>query len=145
MDAPTQERVGAGRGSSGPGWQGGPPPGPERRGNGYWPRKSGVDRNYKWFTIYSDFGYLLTMNAATTQSDSPRLLEGRVAVVTGGAGGIGGAVTLDDNILTAPPAETQSLGSSVPDIGSTLVLLSSVLASLFAFGLDPIVKRRPVA
>ncbi len=62
-----------------------------------------------------------------------------------GAGGIGGAVTLNDNTLTAPPAEMQSSGSSVPDAGSTLLLLGSGLASLFAFGLDPIVKGRPVA
>jgi hypothetical protein len=38
-----------------------------------------------------------------------------------------GAVTLDDNTITAPPAE------SVPDTGSTILLLGSALAALIAF------------
>ena len=42
-----------------------------------------------------------------------------------------GAVTLDDNTITAPPAEVTS---SAPDTGSTLLLLGSGLAALFAFG-----------
>lgn len=43
-----------------------------------------------------------------------------------------GAVTLDDNTITAPPPEGQT--SSVPDTGSTLLLLGTGLAALFAFG-----------
>jgi hypothetical protein len=39
-----------------------------------------------------------------------------------------GAVTLDSNEITAPPAE------QVPETGSTLLLLGSGLAALFAFG-----------
>jgi hypothetical protein len=74
----------------------------------------------------------ITANAGATD------LDGRLLARNG-------AVTLDDNTITAPPAETQSSGSSVPDTGSTLFLLGSVLASLFAFGLDPIVKSRPKA
>lgn len=45
---------------------------------------------------------------------------------------LNGAVTLDDNTITAPPAEGSS--SSVRDTGSTLVLLGAGLAALFAFG-----------
>jgi hypothetical protein len=43
-----------------------------------------------------------------------------------------GAITLDDNTITAPPAELVSSG--VPETGSTLPLLGSALAALFAFG-----------
>jgi hypothetical protein len=43
-----------------------------------------------------------------------------------------GAVTLDDNVITAPPAPVGT--STVPDAGSTLLLLGSGLAVLFAFG-----------
>ncbi len=41
-----------------------------------------------------------------------------------------GAVTLDDNVISAPPAETSA---SVPDTSSTLPLLGSGLAILFCF------------
>jgi Ice-binding-like/VPDSG-CTERM motif len=43
-----------------------------------------------------------------------------------------GAVTLDDNTITAPPAEIIS-GTSVPDSGSTLLLLGSSCAVLCSF------------
>jgi type VI secretion system secreted protein VgrG len=43
-----------------------------------------------------------------------------------------GAVTLDDNTITAPPAEIIS-GTSVPDHGSTLLLLGSSCAALCTF------------
>jgi hypothetical protein len=44
-----------------------------------------------------------------------------------------GAVTLDANRITAPPAEAQPGAAGVPDTGSTLLLLSSGLAALLAF------------
>lgn len=48
---------------------------------------------------------------------------------------INGAVTLDDNDITAPPAEVIGAGGggNVPDTGHTIVLLTSALAALFAF------------
>jgi hypothetical protein len=52
-----------------------------------------------------------------------------------------GAVTLDDNSITAPPAEVQGTGGggnggggTAPDTGSTLLLLGFGLAGLIAFG-----------
>lgn len=47
----------------------------------------------------------------------------------------GGAVTLDDNAITAPSAEVLSGGgtAAVPETGNTLLLLGSGLASLFVF------------
>jgi len=51
-----------------------------------------------------------------------------------------GAVTLIDNTITAPAAEPQGTGGTggtgggtVPDNGSTLLLLGSALVALFAF------------
>jgi hypothetical protein len=52
-----------------------------------------------------------------------------------------GAVTLDDNSITAPPAEVQGQGpgggggggGTVPDAASTFLLLGSALAALIAF------------
>jgi type VI secretion system secreted protein VgrG len=54
-------------------------------------------------------------------------LDGRLLTETG-------AVTLDDNTITAPPAEVIGVEGSVPDTACTLLLLSSALALLFAFG-----------
>jgi hypothetical protein len=53
-----------------------------------------------------------------------------------------GAITLDDNSITAPPAEVQGTGpgggngggGTAPDTGSTLILLGSGLATLLVFG-----------
>jgi hypothetical protein len=47
-----------------------------------------------------------------------------------------GAVTLNDNTITAPPAEVAGGGSpgSAPDTGSTLLLLGSAMACLFVGG-----------
>jgi type VI secretion system secreted protein VgrG len=54
-------------------------------------------------------------------------LDGRLLTETG-------AVTLDDNTITPPPAEVIGVEGSVPDTACTLLLLSSALALLFAFG-----------
>jgi hypothetical protein len=66
----------------------------------------------------------LTSITATTGAD----VEGRLLARNG-------AVTLDDNTITAPPAEVigGSGSGSVPDTGSTLLLLGSGLATLLAF------------
>ncbi len=46
-----------------------------------------------------------------------------------------GAVTLDDNTITAPPAEVLGGGTAgVPDTASTLLLLGSGLGALVSFG-----------
>ena len=67
--------------------------------------------------------------ASITADTGATDLDGRLLAMTG-------AVTLDSNTITAPPAEEigGSGGSSVPDTGSTLLLLGSGLAALFAFG-----------
>jgi hypothetical protein len=74
----------------------------------------------------------ITMNTGATD------LNGRLLAM-------GGVITLDDNIITAPPAEVQAGGSgsgngggnggggTVPDAGSTLLLLGGGLAALFPF------------
>jgi len=50
-----------------------------------------------------------------------------------------GAVTLDDNNITAPRAENLGGGSSVPETGPTLLLLGSSFVTLIAF------RRRALA
>jgi hypothetical protein len=74
----------------------------------------------------------ITLDSGATDLDG-RLLAGAVAPT--------GAVTLDDNTLTAPPAE------NVPDKGSTLLLLGSGLAALFVFARrfsSPAYQKLPV-
>jgi type VI secretion system secreted protein VgrG len=66
----------------------------------------------------------ITLDTGATDLDG-RLLAGAVAP--------SGAVTLDDNTLTAPPAELQA-SASVADMQSTIFLLGAGLAALFAFG-----------
>jgi hypothetical protein len=63
----------------------------------------------------------ITITADTGATD----LDGRLLAING-------AVTLDDNTITAPPAEVA--GSPVPDTGNTLLLLALGLAALVAFG-----------
>ena len=65
----------------------------------------------------------LTSITATTGAD----VDGRLLARNG-------AVTLDANVITAPPAEVLGGRGEVPDTGSTLLLLGSGLATLFAFG-----------
>jgi hypothetical protein len=81
-------------------------------------------------------------SSATLQTDVP--FEGNILALTSITADTGatdldgrllamnGAVTLDDNTITAPPAEAQD--TSVPDTGSTPLLLGASLAALFAFG-----------
>jgi hypothetical protein len=75
-------------------------------------------------------GNILAYTSITADTGATDL-DGRLLAM--GGGGVGGAVTLDDNTLTAPPAEVQGSGFSAPDTGSTLLLLGSGLTSLFAF------------
>jgi type VI secretion system secreted protein VgrG len=60
-----------------------------------------------------------------TADTGATVLDGRLLAING-------AVNLDDNTITAPPAEV--VGSPVPDPGNTLLLLASGLAALIAFG-----------
>ena len=60
-----------------------------------------------------------------TADTGATVLDGRLLAING-------AVNLDDNTITAPPAEV--VGSPVPDTGNTLLLLGSGLAALIAFG-----------
>ena len=65
--------------------------------------------------------------------DGGSTVDGRLLAM--GGGGVGGAVTLDDTTIDAPPAELPGGGGvTVPDTGSALLLLGSVLAGLFALG-----------
>ncbi len=74
----------------------------------------------------TDFeGNILAKDSITAASGAS--VDGRLLAETG-------SVTLNDNLLTVPPAETVGGGSGVPDNGSTLLLLASALATLFAFG-----------
>jgi hypothetical protein len=68
-------------------------------------------------------GMSITANTGATDLDGRLLAEA-------------GAVTLDANTITAPPAEVAGSGpgSGVPDTGSTLLLLGSALATLLACG-----------
>jgi Ice-binding-like len=74
-------------------------------------------------------GNILALTSITADTGTT-VLDGRLLAQNG-------AVTLDDNTITAPPAEEGS--SAVSDTGSTLLLLGSGLAVLFAFG-----RRFPV-
>jgi hypothetical protein len=75
----------------------------------------------------TDFeGNILALTSITANTGA-EVLDGRLLAQNG-------AVTLDDNTITAPPAEVLGGGSPVPDLGSTLLLLASGLAALFAFG-----------
>ncbi|HTB84297.1 MAG TPA: ice-binding family protein [Candidatus Sulfotelmatobacter sp.] len=60
-----------------------------------------------------------------TADTGATVLDGRLLAING-------AVNLDDNTITAPPAEV--VGSPVPDTGNALLLLGSALAALVAFG-----------
>jgi len=68
---------------------------------------------------------LTSITAATGATD----LDGRLLAQNG-------SVTLEGNTITAPPAEVPGGGGtpSVRDTGSTLLLLASALATLFAYG-----------
>jgi hypothetical protein len=74
-------------------------------------------------------GNILAADSITLDTSATDL-DGRLLAETG-------AVTLDDNTLTAPPAEVQGGGgggNGAPDAGSTLPLLGSAVVALFAFG-----------
>jgi len=77
----------------------------------------------------TDFeGNILAHTSIT--ADSGASVEGRLLAENG-------AVTLDDNAITVPPAEVPpggGGGGDVPDSGNTLLLLGSALAGVFAFG-----------
>jgi hypothetical protein len=80
----------------------------------------------------TDFdGNILAYTSITDDGDST--VDGRLLAM--GGGGVGGAVTLEDTTINTPPAEVQvqGPGGSVPDTGSTLLLLGSALAALIAF------------
>jgi hypothetical protein len=68
-------------------------------------------------------GNILAMTSITATTGATDL-DGRLLAENG-------SVTLDDNTITAPPAEEQ--GSSVPDGGGTIPLLGSAVAALIAF------------
>jgi hypothetical protein len=74
-------------------------------------------------------GNILALTSITAGTGTT-LLDGRLLALNG-------AITLDDNIVSAPPAEvggaTGSGGTSVPDASSTLLLLGSGLILLAAF------------
>jgi hypothetical protein len=77
-------------------------------------------------------GNILAKTSIT--ADTGATVDGRLLAETG-------AVTLDDNLITAPPAELIGGGGgggggtgSVSDTGSTLLLLGSALATLFGCG-----------
>jgi len=81
----------------------------------------------------TDFdGNILAYTSITDDGDST--VDGRLLAM--GGGGVGGAVTLEDTTINTPPAEVQvqGPGGSVPDSGSTLLLLGSGLVALIAFG-----------
>jgi hypothetical protein len=75
-------------------------------------------------------GNILAHTAITVNTSAT--VDGRLLAETA-------AVTLDDNIITVPPAEVfgggggGTGGGTVPDTGSTLLLLGSGLATLLAF------------
>jgi hypothetical protein len=69
-------------------------------------------------------GNILALSSITADAGATDL-DGRLLAQNG-------AVSLDDNTVTAPPAEVASSG--VPDTGSTLLLLGGGLAALLAFG-----------
>jgi hypothetical protein len=74
-------------------------------------------------------GNILAADSITLDTSATDL-DGRLLAETG-------AVTLDDNTITAPPAEVQGGGgggNGAPDAGSTLPLLGSAVVALFAFG-----------
>ena len=68
-------------------------------------------------------GNIMALTSITADTGAT-VLDGRLMAQNG-------AVTLDDNTITAPPAEGGP--SPVPDTGGTLLLLGSGLAALFAF------------
>jgi type VI secretion system secreted protein VgrG len=73
-------------------------------------------------------GNILALTSITA-GNGATVLDGRLLAING-------AVTLDDNTITAPPAEVSGGsggGAGVPDTGSTLLLLGAGLASLAAF------------
>jgi hypothetical protein len=69
-------------------------------------------------------GNILALTSITANTGAT-VLDGRLLAQNG-------AVTLDDNTITAPPAEGP--GAPVPDAGGTLPLLGSGLAALLVFG-----------
>ena len=76
----------------------------------------------------TDFeGNILAKDSITAASGA--LVDGRLLAETG-------SVTLNDNLITVPPAEVAGGGGtpSVKDTGGTLLLLASALATLFAYG-----------
>jgi hypothetical protein len=78
----------------------------------------------------TDFdGNILAYTTITDTGGST--VDGRLLAM--GGGGVGGAVTLEDTTIDTPPAEVLT-GAGVPDTGSTLLLLGSALATLFACG-----------
>jgi hypothetical protein len=68
-------------------------------------------------------GNILALTSITADTGATDL-DGRLLAING-------AVTLDDNAITAPPAAGQT--SSAPDSGGTLALLGCGLAGLFVF------------
>jgi type VI secretion system secreted protein VgrG len=69
-------------------------------------------------------GNILALTSITADTETS-VLDGRLLALNG-------AVTLDHNTITAPPAERQ--GTPVPDAGGTLPLLGSGLAALVVLG-----------
>jgi Ice-binding-like/VPDSG-CTERM motif len=74
--------------------------------------------------IGTDFEGNILANTSIT-ADTGATIDGRLLAKNG-------AVTLDDNTITAPPAEVIG-GTPVPDTGSTLLLLGSSCAVLCSF------------
>ena len=89
----------------------------------------------------TDFdGNILAYTSIT--DDGGSTVDGRLLAM--GGGGVGGAVTLDDTTVDTPPAEAQGGGGNgAPDAGSTLLLLGSGLAMLFAFGRFSVLFGKP--
>lgn len=89
-------------------------------------------------SVFWQVGSSATLNT-TTAFEGNILADASITLDTGASDLDGrllaenGAVTLDDNSITAPPAELLS-GSTVPDTGSTLVLLASGMATLMVVG-----------
>jgi hypothetical protein len=80
----------------------------------------------------TDFDGNILAQASITD-DGGSTVDGRL--LAGGGGGVGGAVTLDDTTIDTPPAEEiTTVGGTVADTGSTLLLLGTGLATLLAFG-----------
>jgi Ice-binding-like len=68
-------------------------------------------------------GNILANTSITAGTDAS--VEGRLLAESG-------AVTLDDNLISAPPAEKIASGATVPDTSNTLLLFTAGIGTLFA-------------